>query len=264
LVGVLYLLLNYFVPVLLGVKEAAQNRELPILLAIVAAMGAAWASHRLGLSPTLGAFIAGILLSESPFATQIRADISSLRTLFVTLFFSSIGMLGNPTWALEHWALITAVVTAIVLGKAVVLCGVAYLFRSLPGHAVATGICLAQVGEFSFVLAKVAEDEGVIDIFLFELVVTATIGTLFMTPYLVAAAPRIGSVVGRLLARRTQAQHLLDEMFEQPAGKSGHIVIVGFGPAGQRVAETLMRREKSLSLRRPSRSAPRFSVYQPP
>jgi CPA2 family monovalent cation:H+ antiporter-2 len=155
-------------------------------------------------------------------------------------------MLGNPAWALEHWALITAVVTAIVLGKAVVLCGVAYLFRSSPGHAVATGICLAQVGEFSFVLAEVARRERVIDSDLFELVVTATIGTLFLTPYLVAAAPRMGSAAGRLLARRTQALHLSDEMFEQPAGKSGHIVIVGFGPAGQRVAETLMRRQKSL------------------
>ena len=246
LVGVLYLLLNYFVPVLLGAKEAAQNRELPILLAIVTALGAAWASHRLGLSPALGAFIAGILLSESPFATQIRADISSLRTLFVTLFFSSIGMLGNPAWALEHWALITAVVAAIVLGKGVVLCGVAYLFRSSPGHALATGICLAQVGEFSFVLAEVAREGGVIDSFLFKLVVTATIGTLFLTPYLVAAAPRIALVAGRLLARGTQAQHRLDEMFEQPARKSGHIVIVGFGPAGQRVAETLMRQHKSL------------------
>ena len=246
LVGALYLLLNYFVPVLLGAKEAARNRELPILLAIVTAMGAAWASHRLGLSPALGAFIAGILLSESPFATQIRADISSLRTLFATLFFSSIGMLGNPAWALEHCALITVVVTTIGLGKAIVLSGVAYLFRSSPGHAVATGICLAQVGEFSFVLAEVARRERVIGDDLFELVVTATIGTLFLTPYFVATAPKIATVVGRLLARQRQAPHRLDEMFEQPAGKSSHIVIVGFGPAGQRVAETLMRRRKSL------------------
>ena len=246
LVAALYLLLNYFVPMFLGAKEAARNRELPILLAIVTAVGAAWASHWLGLSPALGAFIAGILLSESPFATQIRADISPLRTLFVTLFFSSIGMLGNPAWALEHWALITAVVAAIVLGKAVVLGCVSYLFRCSPGHAIATGVCLAQVGEFSFVLAEVARREQVIDSELFELVITVTIGTLFLTPYLVAAAPKIASIAARLLTRQRQPQNRSDEMFEQPAGKSGHIVIVGFGPAGQRVAETLMRRWKSL------------------
>ncbi len=195
LVAALYLLLNYLVPLFLGAKEAARNRELPILLAIVTALGTAWASHRLGLSPALGAFIAGILLSESPFATQIRADISPLRTLFVTLFFSSIGMLGNPAWALDNWALISTVMVAIVLGKAAVLGGVAFLFRCSPGHALATGICLAQVGEFSFVLAEVARREQVIDNDLFELMVTVTIGTLFLTPYLIAAAPKVARLL---------------------------------------------------------------------
>ncbi len=247
LVAVLFLLLNYVVPLLLRAKEAALNRDLPILLAIVTVVGAAWASDKLGLSPALGAFIAGLLLAESPFATQIRADIAPLRTLFVTLFFSSIGMLSNPAWVLEHWALVVAVVAAIVFGKTVVISGVARLLRSSPGHALATGICLAQVGEFSFVLAEVARHGQLIDGDLFELIVAATVGTLFLTPYLVALAPHLATIVGRLSARGPQMLHPLDETSPQPDEElSGHIVIVGFGPAGQRIAETLMQRYRSL------------------
>ena len=240
LVAALFVVLNYLVPLLLGAREAARNRDLPILLAIVTVVGAAWASHKLGLSPALGAFIAGLLLAESPFATQIRADIASVRTLFVTLFFSSIGMLCNPAWVLEHWATVTAVVAAIVFGKAIMISGVARLFRSSPGHAVATGICLAQVGEFSIVLAEVARHGQLIDGGLFELIVASTIGTLFLTPYLVAAAPHVARAVGRLSAGRPHALSWQPEPSTEPTAKmSGHIVIVGFGPAGQCVARAL-------------------------
>ena len=247
LVAALFVVLNYLVPLLLGAREAARNRDLPILLAIVTAVGAAWASHKLGLSPALGAFIAGLLLAESPFATQIRADIASVRTLFVTLFFSSIGMVCHPAWVLEHWTMVAGVVAVIVFGKAIVIFGVGRLFRCSPGHAVATGVCLAQVGEFSFVLAEAARQGELIDSGLFELIVASTIGTLFLTPYLVAAAPHVARAVGRLSAWRSQALPRQPEPSTEPTAKmSGHIVIVGFGPAGQCVARSLEQNEKTL------------------
>jgi len=245
--GALYLLLNFIVPQLLRAKEAARNRELPILLAIVTAVGSAWVSHQLGLSPVFGAFIAGILLAASPFAIQIRADVAPLRTLFVTLFFSSIGMLSNPAWILEHWTIVAALVAAIVFGKAVMVSAVALLFRSSPMHAIATGICLAQVGEFSFVLAEVAWQGQLITGDLFELIVAATIVTMFLTPYLVAVSPYLAGRVGGFLTHRFQKLRSLDETLPDSDTKlSGHIVIVGFGPAGQRVAEELMQEQESL------------------
>lgn len=246
LVAVLFVILNYLVPLLLVSREAARNRDLPILLAIVTAVGAAWASHKLGVSPVLGAFIAGLLLAESPFATQIRADVASVRTLFVTLFFSSIGMLANPAWVLQNWGTVAAVVAAIVLGKALVTAGVARLFRSSPGHAVATGVCLAQVGEFSFVLADLARHGELIGDSLFDLIVAVTVVTLFLTPYLVAAAPRLAAGVDRLSLRGSRARRPAAGRSPQPETPlSGHIVIVGFGPAGQRIAEALMKQYES-------------------
>ena len=245
LVAGLFFVLNYIVPLLLGAHAAVRNRDLPILLAIVTAVGAAWASHELGLSPALGAFIAGILLAESPFATQIRADVTSLRTLFVTLFFSSIGMLGDPTWVLANWAPVAGVVAAIVVGKTLVVSGVASAFRYTPAHSIATGVCLAQVGEFSFVLAEVARHGNVIDERLFALLVSATIGTLLLSPYLVAIAPRLAILVAHLTPPAPPTPHTATEHSSQSETPwSGHILIVGFGPAGRRIAEALLQRHK--------------------
>jgi len=247
LIGVLFILLNCIVPRLLKSKEASVNRDFPILLAIVVAIGSAWASHKLGLSPVLGAFVAGLLLAESPFATQIRADIAPLRTLFLTLFFSSIGMVCNPVWILENWLTVAVVVMAIVFGKAIIVSGVARLFRSAPGNAIATGICLAQVGEFSFVLAEVARHGRLIGSDLFELIIAATVGTLFLTPYLVAAAPLTAKFVCKFLTRPPRMLHPIGvSSFGNQTEMSGHIVIIGFGPAGQRVAEILMEKRESL------------------
>ncbi len=238
LVAVLYLLLNYLVPRLLGTRTAARNRDIPILLAICAALGAAWASHKVGLSPTLGAFIAGLLLAESPFATQIRADVAALRTLFVTLFFSSIGMLSNPAWALENAGTVLAAIAAIVVGKTVVTAGVARLFQAPVGAAVATGVCLAQVGEFSIVLARIAHTGGVIDTPTFDLLVAATIGTLFLSPYLVGLAPALGR-----WAQGARPLALGESVSDPEAGdRKDHVLIIGFGPAGRRIAEVLLER----------------------
>ncbi len=239
LFGALHVVLNYGLPALLSRQTATSNRDLPILLAIVTALGSAWASHALGFSPVLGAFVAGILLAESPFATQIRADIVPLQTLFVTLFFSSIGMLVDPSWIAANWPALTAVVIAVVIGKAVVTTGSVRLFRCPLGQAVATGLVLAQVGEFSLVVAVVARDGQLITSGLFELIVAALTVTLFVTPYLIRLAPSLATVAGRLSKHSVDYRGPpADEHAIQPL--SGHLVIVGFGPAGQRVAESLM------------------------
>ena len=154
-------------------------------------------------------------------------------------------MLSNPAWVLEHWALVAAVVAAIVFGKAIVISGVALLFRSSPGHAVATGVCLAQVGEFLFVLAEVARHGQLIDNELFELIVAAAVVTLFLTPYLVGLAPRLAKTVGRLSFGGFRTLHVQDgASCPRDPELSGHIVIVGFGPAGQCIADELQGKQQ--------------------
>ncbi len=243
LISGFWVLFNYVVPWVLGTDLMRRNRELPILIAIVAGLGSAMTTHRLGLSASLGAFIVGMILAESPFAVQIRADISSLRTLLLTLFFSSIGMLGDPSWAFRNAPLVIAVVIAIVIGKLLITWFVLRLMRVRHRHGLAAGISLAQAGEFSFVLAAVAVAGNLINDALLNLLVTATIATLFMTPYLVAAAPAVAHLVTSQLRRMRLIKPVIDPAVKSSIGAHDrHVIIIGFGPAGQAIGETMINR----------------------
>ena len=249
LVGSLYVGLNYLVPLVLTVGAVRGYRELPILLAIVVGIGSTIAAHELGLSPALGAFVAGMLMAESPYATQIRSDISSLRTLLITLFFSSIGMLGDPAWIASNWLWVSLLVIVIVIGKAGIVWIIMRAMEQSTRHALAAGLCLAQVGEFSFVLAEITRrktlPDGSVTGFLaedlFMLVISATIATLFLTPYLVTYAPRLANRVAELRKRAGggEGDAVADETTEPTP--SDHIVIIGFGPSGAAVGNALIR-----------------------
>jgi len=238
LVVVLYVLLNMVAPRVMGLGELQKNRDLPILLAIVIGLGSAWGSHKFGLSPALGAFIAGMILAESPFAAQIRADVGSVRTLLVTLFFSSIGMLGDPAWFVSNLPAVLGLVAAIVVGKSVVIWVVLRVFGLTHRNALAAGICLGQVGEFSFVLAAVARGT-VISEEMFTLIISTTIVTLFLTPYLVAKGPKVAGVVVGGFERLGLLKPGSVGGGDEQSLSTGGLIVVGFGPAGEAVGTTL-------------------------
>jgi len=240
LVATFAVVFNLIVPRLMGSRVISRNRELPILLALVTVLGSAIAAHRADLSPALGAFVAGMLLGGTPFAVQIRADIGSVRTLLLTLFFTTVGMLAKPSWMLDNWGAVVGLVAAVILGKALIVAGVLRFVNRRYVHAVATGLCLAQVGEFAFVLAGIARG-SLIDDHLFNLVISAAIVTLILTPYLVSTAPRLGGLVQTILSRGSwrpppkESEVLPDR---------GSILIVGFGPAGRAVADAVTDRRQ--------------------
>jgi len=235
LVGALWVVFNHAVPRLLATGAVHGNRELPLLIAVVSGLGSGVAAHALGLSPALGAFLAGMLLAESPFAVQVRADVSSLKTLLLTLFFAAMGMLTDPAWIASHALAVAVAVAAVLLGKAGVVWAALCLFRARRETALATGICLAQIGEFSFVLAGIARGTLLTeDVFL--LVVSTAVITMFLTPYLVAVAPRLAA---RLVSRAPLARHdaRADTAPGSESAPSG--IVIGFGPAGRAAAERI-------------------------
>lgn len=193
MVAVFYLIFFKLMPIILQSKGLVTNRELFALLVIVVALGSAWSAHALKLSPALGAFLAGMLLGESPFATQIRADIGSIRILFVTLFFTSIGMLAEPKWLVSNIALVVSGVAAVFVGKSVIIYLLCRLFKIFDRQALAIGITLAQVGEFSFVLANIARAGGALSEAVFDLVVSVSILSLLLSPYMVNYAAATAS-----------------------------------------------------------------------
>ena len=230
LVVAMWLLFHVVAPRLLGTEVLRRNRELPLLLAITSGLGSAIAAHELGISPAIGAFLAGMLLAESPFATQIRSDVSAMRTVLMTLFFGSIGMLGNPSWIAAHLPLLLGLVLGVVLVKSLLATAALRLVRSPGPSALAAGIGLAQVGEFSFVLADMTRG-SVLDEETFQVVVSVTIATLALTPYLVTFGPWLAARLGAARGARK------DVTTATPAAM--HVLVVGYGPTGEAVGRRL-------------------------
>lgn len=236
LVAGLYIIMNKIAVRALGTLTREPHRELTIILAVVAGLGSAWAAHSAGVSPALGAFVAGMFLGSSPFATQIRADISPLRIVFLTLFFGATGMVADPLWILEHLPLVVGASLVLMVGKAAVVWGVFQALGQSAPVAAATGVALAQVGEFAFVLGGIARAGGVLGEETYLLMISVTVVTLVLSPPVLSAAPWLGMRLARLLPG-SRSYSL--------AKRDGHagapdVVIIGFGPAGQIAARAFL------------------------
>lgn len=228
----LYLLLNKVAVRVLGALTLERNRELTIILSVVTGLGSTLAAHAVGISPALGAFVAGMFLGASPFATQIRADISSLRVLLLTLFFGAAGMVADPLWILRNAPLVIGILLLLTVGKTAVVWGIYRVLGVAAPAAAATGVCLAQIGEFAFVLGKIAKDSGVIGEETHVLMVSVAIVSLFTSPFLVPSAGHLGSLLAGRLSRSGSGAGPVDGH----AHASPDVVIAGFGPAGQMAA----------------------------
>lgn len=240
----LYIVINKAAVLALGRMTLERNRELAVLLAVVAALGSTWAAHQFGLSPALGAFVAGMFLGGTSFATQIRADISSLRVIFLTLFFGAAGMVADPFWIVSNLPLVLSVTVALILIKTGLIWAIMLGFGFTHSSAVATGLTLSQVGEFAFVLGSIGKRGGVVSDEIYMLIVSCTILSLFVTPNLIAAAPRIGLFFERKLRQNYQRASISQEKKIAP-----EILLIGFGPTGKAIANSLLPiREKVLVL----------------
>ncbi len=236
LIAIMFLVVTVVLPRLLDASAFARNRELPILTAIATCMASAWGAHEAGLSPALGAFLAGMLLAETKFAEQIRSDVFPLRTLFVTLFVASIGMVLNVPFLGQHIGLVAVGLVAVLVLKALFTFAAVKPF--LPSHlaAVAVAITLCQVGEFSFVLAKIGRSNGLLSEFLFQLVVSVSVASLILTPTIVTFAPKVARFLSLKLFN---IKKMAEEERKDRRGLRNHVLLIGFGEAGQAAAQQL-------------------------
>lgn len=231
------LLLTRIAVLALGTLTLYRNRELTVIFAVVTGLGAALASHSAGISPALGAFVAGMLLGSSAFATQIRADVSPLQVVLLTLFFGAAGMVADPIWIVKNGHIVAKVVLALTIGKVLVTWTIFAALGQSHRVAAATGLCLAQVGEFAFVLGSIGRVSGVVTEKAYALVVSAAIVSFFLSAVLVPLAPRFGNWISRFGKSQDQSA---DEVADRPAPPD--VAIIGFGPAGQIAARPLMDR----------------------
>ena len=232
----LYIFLNKIAGPALSLFSLNNNREMAILLAIIISIGSAWTAYQIGISPSVGAFIAGMLLGSSSFATQITADIAPLRILFLTLFFGSAGMLADPVWVFNNFALVILLSVAVILSKTLI----SSVIFSLSGHSiaisVASAVSIAQIGEFAFVLSNIAKDSSLLSNDWSQLVVSITIVSLFFTPFMIKFAPRIGLKVQQFFNNKKSAKVFDAEVL---SSNPARIYVIGYGPAGREVTRQL-------------------------
>ena len=228
-------------PRLLGASVFRKNRDFAIVIAIITCMVAAWGSHALHLSPALGAFVAGVVLARVSFARQIRADTGALRAVFLTLFFASIGLLAQVHDMFQPRIL--AMVGGILMIGLLLKFLVTFLaIRLTGGHrtvALGAALCLAQFGEFSFVVGTEARASGVISDELFQATIGASLLSLLATPLLVARSKPIAMGINSILMKTRIWKPLPMQELDEESRPSGHVIVIGFGPAGEEAARTV-------------------------
>lgn len=230
------------VPALIHRTVQTGSRELFVLVVLTAAAGTALAAGALfGVSLALGAFLAGVLVGESPFSHQVGADLLPFREAFATLFFVSVGMLVNPAYLAAHWREVLALSAVIIAGKwsITVASGALFPYPAKTTLVVAAG--LSQIGEFSFILGQSGLRLGLIDQEHYSLILAAAIVSITLNPLMFKS---IGPCE-RLLRRWPALWRLLDrprsDLDASREGMRDHVVIVGCGRVGRHIAEALGR-----------------------
>ena len=229
------------VPRVLYAVARTESRELFLVTVVLIALGTALASHEAGLSLALGAFLAGLVVSESEFDSQVLAEIIPLRDLFATLFFVAVGMLIEPEFIAGHAVPVLGLVGALVLGKLIITGGA--LLAAGVDHRTATlaALLLAQMGEFSFVLAGVGLADGVIARDQYGLILAVALGSILVAPALLRLGPTLVAVAEHLPGVRAQeAAHAGPDPAED--GLSRPVVLCGYGRVGTVLGSVLARR----------------------
>jgi len=222
---------KYLSPHILYRLAKLRMKEIFTVGVILLILGTAYFTHSMGLSFALGAFIAGLIFSESEYSHQIVADTLPLRDAFNSLFFVSVGLLLNLTFVVENPLVVLVSSLGVVFLKAVVIFFVVILLKYPVRIAVLVGIGLAQVGEFSFILGEYGLRLNLIPPELFNIIISSTIITMILTPFLFKVAPRIAGKSGKLDQRKSK-EKLTEEV-------QNHVIIAGFGLNGRNLAHVL-------------------------
>ncbi|HDX8344045.1 TPA: cation:proton antiporter [Aeromonas dhakensis] len=228
---------KWLLPLLFHEVARARSDELFVLSTLLVALLAASLTQWMGLSMALGAFLAGMMLGESHYRHQLEVDIRPFRDVLMGLFFITIGMTMDWQRVALDWWLVTLSVPALILFKSLLVLLAGRLMGERKRDAMAAGIMLSQVGEFGFVLLALANHHGLLDHRLVSLLIGIGVTSIAMTPWLVQQAHQLArSLTDPALLTRS-------EVAQSGLSKSQHVIIAGFGRAGQTCARFLKQEE---------------------
>jgi CPA2 family monovalent cation:H+ antiporter-2 len=228
---VVFLAARRIVPYLLHQVIRLRNREILFLLVVLLCLGTAWVTYSLGLSLALGAFLSGLIISESEYSHHIVSNIMPFRDYFASIFFISIGMLLQTGYFASHWALVLAMTAVLIATKTALIILTAGALRYPMRSSVLVGLGLAQIGEFSFLLAQQGAGRGLISGDTYQLFVDTSILSMLATPLMVQIAPAVAHSLPAMPAAWEEKREICP--------LTGHTIIAGYGLNGRNLAKTL-------------------------
>ncbi|AUT00026.1 sodium:calcium exchanger [Nostoc sp. CENA543] len=231
----------WLIPPLLRLLARTESRELFLLGVVALCLGIALLTEYLGLSIEMGAFVAGLMISEVEYADQTLTYVEPLRDIFASLFFAAIGMLIDPVFLWNNLEVILGLVALVFVGKFLIITPLVKLFRYPLKTALIAGLGLAQIGEFSFVLASEGQALGLVSRRIYLLTLGTTAVTLMLTPFVLKLVPFLFNLMESIpwlqpYLDETQAKDVSEDLpFED------HVVVCGYGRVGRNLVKLLQQ-----------------------
>jgi len=234
---------KWLIPPLLRLLAQTESKELFLLGIVAMCLGIALLTGELGLSTEMGAFVAGLMISEVEYSDQTLSYVEPLRDICVAAFFASIGVLINPVFLWNNLPIILGLVAFVLVIKFLIITAIVVLFRYPLKSAIIAGLGLAQIGEFSFVLAKEGKKFGLISENLYLLILGATAVTLVITPFILGGIPLLFTGIksipwlDSLLAKADVPLDVAENLPYQ-----NHIIVCGYGRVGSNIVRLFQKR----------------------
>ncbi len=236
ILAVVFIGAKWAAPVILYNIARQRSRELFLISIVTICMAVAWFTSSLGLSFSLGAFLAGLIISESEYSHQALGSILPFKDVFTSIFFVSIGMLLNVAIFMQQPLLIIFITLAVIMVKITVGTTAIIILGHPLRTAVLAGLALGQVGEFSFILSEVGMSYGLLNDYFYQIFIAVSVLTMALTPFLINLAPKIAEAFLRLPLPVKLKRGQVPETKDENSPLNDHLVIIGYGVNGRNLA----------------------------
>lgn len=231
----------WLIPPLLRMLARTESRELFLLGVVALCLGIALLTEYLGLSIEMGAFVAGLMISEVEYADQTLTYVEPLRDIFASLFFAAIGMLIDPVFLWNNLELILGLVALVFVGKFLIITPLVKLFRYPLKTALIVGLGLAQIGEFSFVLASEGQALGLVSRQIYLLILGTTAVTLVLTPFVLRLVPFLFNFAESMPWLKPYLEEDQPRDVSEELPLKDHVVVCGYGRVGRNLVKLLQQ-----------------------
>jgi CPA2 family monovalent cation:H+ antiporter-2 len=227
IIGLVYVGNKWLLPKLLHLIALARSQELFMMSIFLICFGIALLTSKLGMSLAFGAFLAGLMLSESEYSHNAFGNFLPFKDTFTSFFFVSIGMLLDLSFVIDNYQLVIISVLLVLILKTIIAGGTGFILGHTFQGTVLVGLALSQVGEFSFILAKIGFDYSILSDFYYQLFLAVAVITMALTPFLI----NLSSPLAKILLKLPLPEFLINGLFplkeiEIPEFKN-HLVIIG-------------------------------------